>query len=87
MATVDKYFPEFKSELGELPSTFKLQPEKTSYSMAEAMYAKASTTDGNIEVLNSLLDQSGIGDAEVFKKYMVLVHGDLGALEKIDTIL
>jgi len=84
---VDEYFPEFRSELGEPLSNFKLQPEKTSYSTAEAMYAKASTMDGNIEALNSLLEQSGIRDAEVFKKYVVLVHGDLGALEKLDTIL
>src|SRR5260370_3047260 len=52
---VNEYFPEFKSELGEPPSTFKLlQPEKTLYLTAEAMYAKASTTDGNIEEFNSL---------------------------------
>src|SRR6266436_7753144 len=84
---VNEHFPNFRSELGEPPSDFKLQLEKTSYSTAEAMYAKASTTNGNIEVLNSLLEQSGIRDAEVFRKYVVLVHGDLGALEKIDTIL
>ena len=64
---VNEYFPEFKSELGEPPSTFKLQPEKTSYLMAEAMYAKASMMDRKIEALTCLLEQSGIGDAKVFK--------------------
>src|SRR5258708_17061837 len=80
---VNEYFPKFRSELGEPPSDFKLQLEKMSCSTAKAMYAKASTTDGNIEALNSLLEQSGIGDAEVFRKYVVLVHGDLGTLEKL----
>ena len=84
---VNKYFPNFRSELGEPPSDFKLQLEKMSYSTAKAMYAKASTTNGNIEVLNSLLEQSGIRDGEDFRKNVILAHGDLGTLEKIDTIL
>src|SRR5260370_42494189 len=51
------------------------------------MYAKASTTDGNIEALTSLLQQSGIVDEGIFEKYMILIHGDLGSLEKIEMIL
>ena len=84
---VEEYFPEFKSKLGNPQSMFLLDAEKMLYSTAEAMYAKASTTDGNIEALTSLLQQSGIVDEGIFEKYMILVHGDLGSLEKIKTIL
>src|SRR5258708_4176179 len=84
---VEKYFPLFRSKLGEPPSKFRLVPEKTSYSTAQAMYAKASIIDGNIEALADLLKQSSIVDMKIFTKYMVFVHGDLGTMEKIDTIL
>ncbi len=84
---VEEYFPEFKSKLGNPQSMFLLDAEKTSYSTAEAMYAKASMTDGNIEALTSLLQQSGIVDEGIFEKYMILIHGDLGSLEKIEMIL
>ena len=84
---VEEYFPEFKSMLSNPLSMFLLDAEKTLYSTAEAMYAKASTTDGNIEALTSLLQQSGIVDEGIFEKYMILVHGDLGSLEKIEMIL
>src|SRR5260370_24988123 len=84
---IEEYFPNFRSMLGNPPSTFLLDAEKTSYLTVEAMYAKASTIDGNIEALTSLLQQSGIVDEATFKKHMILVHGDLGSLEKIETIL
>ena len=80
---VMEYFPKLCSKLGELPSDFKLEPEKTSYSMAEVMYAKVSTIDGNIEALTTLLEQSGISDAGIFMKCMIFIHGNLGTLEKL----
>ncbi len=55
--------------------------------MAEAVYVKASTIDGNIEAIMSLLEQSGIVDEGVFEKYVTLLHGDLGTMEKIKGIL
>ena len=55
--------------------------------MAEAVYAKVSTIDGNIEAIMSLLEQSGIVDKGVFEKYVILLHGDLGTMEKIKGIL
>src|SRR5258708_3261742 len=84
---VEEYFPKLHSKLGELPSDFRLEPQKTSYSMAEAMDAKASTIDRNIEALTILLEQSGTSDAGIFMKCMILVHGDLGTLEKIEAIM
>ena len=51
------------------------------------MYAKASTINGNIEAIMSLLEQSGIVDKGVFEKYVTLLHGDLGTMEKIEGIL
>jgi len=58
-----------------------------SYSTTEAVYAKASTIYGNIEAIMSLLEQSGIVDKGVFEKYVTLLHGDLGTMEKIEGIL
>ena len=84
---VEEYFPIMQPNLDQPPSTFKLSPEKTTYLTAKAVYVKASTIDGNIEALMSLLEQSGIIDATTYEKYMILVHGDLGSLEKIETIL
>src|SRR5258708_12810521 len=74
-------------KLGQPTSIFKLSPEKMMFSTAKALYAKASTIDGNIEALMSLLEQSGIIDVGTYEKYLILVHGDLGLLEKIETIL
>ncbi|KAF8325575.1 uncharacterized protein EI90DRAFT_2862234, partial [Cantharellus anzutake] len=51
------------------------------------MYAKASTINGNIEALLSLLEQSSIMNTVTYEKYIIFVHGDLGTLEKIETIL
>jgi len=84
---IEEYFPGMQLNLGEPPSMFKLSPEKTTYSTVKAVYAKASTIDGNIEALMSLLEQSGIIDVATYEKYVILVHGDLGLLEKIETIL
>ena len=84
---MEEYLPGMQLNLGQPPSIFKLSPEKMMYSTAKAVYAKASTIDGNIEALMSLLEQSGIIDVGTYEKYMILVHGDLGLLEKIETIL
>ncbi|KAF8331410.1 uncharacterized protein EI90DRAFT_3016406 [Cantharellus anzutake] len=84
---IEQHFPEMRSHLIDLPSTFSLPPHKTEFSTAEAVYAKASTIDGNIEAITSLLDQSGIVKEGVFEKYVILIHGDLGTMEKIDRIL
>src|SRR5260370_23030693 len=84
---VEEYFPSLCSKLGQPPSKFKLIPEKTLYSMAQAMYAKASTINGNIEALAGLLKQSSVAYAKLLAKHMVFVHGALGALQKIETIV
>lgn len=62
-----------------------------------AMPIKQSTTDGNIEVMDTLLRQSGIGeceDAEFDPQYdvdmsahILLVHGDLLTKERLDAIV
>ncbi|KAF8332731.1 uncharacterized protein EI90DRAFT_3122463 [Cantharellus anzutake] len=84
---IEEYFPELRSHLINPPLTFRLSPQPTLYSTAEAVYAKASTIDGNIDAIMSLLEQSGIIKEGVFEKYMVLLHGDLGMVEKIEGIL
>ncbi|KAF8335733.1 uncharacterized protein EI90DRAFT_3152773 [Cantharellus anzutake] len=84
---IEEHFPELRSHLLDPPSTFQLSPQQMLYSTAEAVYAKASTIDGNIDAIMSLLQQSGIVEAGVFEKYIILVHGDLGTVEKVEGIL
>ncbi|KAF8316520.1 uncharacterized protein EI90DRAFT_3134333 [Cantharellus anzutake] len=84
---IERYFPELRSHLIDPPSTFQLPTHRTLYSTAEAVYAKASTINGNIDAIMSLLEQSSIVNAGTFEKYAILVHGDLGTVEKIEAIL
>ena len=60
------------------------------------MNIKESTTDGNIEVMECLLRQGGIGNPQDkqfnlendvdMSKYIILLHGDLFTKERIDSI-
>ncbi|KAG2129638.1 uncharacterized protein EDB93DRAFT_1243392 [Suillus bovinus] len=60
------------------------------------MNIKQSTTDGNVEVMENLLRQGGIGDqnSDDFNKdhdidmsdHILLVHGDLLTKERLDTV-
>ncbi|KAF8324177.1 uncharacterized protein EI90DRAFT_3130115 [Cantharellus anzutake] len=69
---IEEHFPELRSHLLDPPSTFQLSPQQMLYSTAEAVYAKASTIDGNIDAIMSLLQQSGIVEVGVFEKYVIL---------------
>ncbi|KAM6504000.1 hypothetical protein JOM56_000943 [Amanita muscaria] len=62
----------------------------------KSMNIKESTPDGNVEVLESLLRQGGIGEPEDKKfdhekdvdmsEHVLLVHGDLLTKERLDTV-
>ncbi|KAG2114388.1 hypothetical protein DEU56DRAFT_874321 [Suillus clintonianus] len=80
-------FKHFKKELDE-PDTVKRIPlHKTNQIPCRAMDIKQSTTDGNVEVLDNLFRQGGIGDPHDsgfdaehdvdMSEHIMLIHGDL----------
>ncbi|KAF8341236.1 uncharacterized protein EI90DRAFT_3116378 [Cantharellus anzutake] len=71
---IEEYFPELHPHLIDPPSTFQLPPHRTTYSTAEAVYAKASTIDGNVEAIMSLLEQSGIMEERVSDHLLLVLQ-------------
>ncbi|KAG1844782.1 hypothetical protein F4604DRAFT_1884397 [Suillus subluteus] len=69
---------------------------KTKQVPCRAMNIKQSTTDGNVEVMENLLRQGGIGDPNSgdfdkdhdidLSEHVILVHGDLLTKERLDTV-
>ncbi|KIL00962.1 hypothetical protein PAXRUDRAFT_776034, partial [Paxillus rubicundulus Ve08.2h10] len=57
-----QFFGHFLSELGEPDPVDKIPVHKTDQVPCRAMNIKQSTTDGNIEVMEDLLRQGGLGD-------------------------
>lgn len=89
-------FKHFTKELDE-PDTVKRIPlHKTTQIPCHAMNIKQSMTDRNIEVLNSLFRQGGIGDPHEsgfdvehdmdMLEHIILIHGDLLTKERLDTV-
>lgn len=67
---------------------------------ARAMDINQSTVKGNIEALEDLADQAGVGDPNDvdnianwekdvldMSEYVVLIHGDLGTMERVQSLL
>ena len=54
--------------------------EKSTQQLAHAMHIKASTTNGNVEIVENLERQLGTS-TEWYDKYICLCHGDLGTQE------
>ncbi|KAG2134981.1 hypothetical protein BD769DRAFT_1353025, partial [Suillus cothurnatus] len=89
-------FKHFAKDLDE-PDTVKRIPlHKTTQIPCRAMDIKQSTTDGNMEVLNNLFRQGGIGnpgdsgfdvkhDVDM-SDHVILIHGDLLTKERLDTL-
>ncbi|KAJ7191420.1 hypothetical protein GGX14DRAFT_600646, partial [Mycena pura] len=91
---------EFKAllkELGTGPSPVELIPlHKTTQVPARAMKIKQSTTDGNIQVVDQLHIQGGIGepDEKSFRAgedtdmtgWVLIFHGDLLTKERLDSV-
>ncbi|EGO22204.1 hypothetical protein SERLADRAFT_440219 [Serpula lacrymans var. lacrymans S7.9] len=89
-------FGHFSSLLGEPDIIDKIPVHKMNQIPCRAMNIKQSTPDGNIEVLDNLLRQGGIGDKSDkhfvpeldadMSEYVILVHGDLLTKERIDLV-
>ena len=72
--------PEYRALLGPLPSSMNIPIEKSIQQPAHAMHIKASSTDGNVEIVENLERQLGTSK-EWYDQYIHLCHGDLGTQE------
>ena len=80
-------FGQFSNKLGEPETIRRIPVHKTNQIPCRAMDIKQSTTDGNVEVLDELFRQGGIGDKREngfnvehdvdMSEHVILVHGDL----------
>jgi len=75
-----------KHNLGEIPSNLQIPVKKTHHKPAFAMHSKCSGNDSNIEVLDKMMGQSGITE-DIVRHFVLLVHGDLGVLERVKSVL
>src|SRR5258708_1892472 len=84
---VDNYLPnEYKDLLGPIPSSKQILNTKMVQLPAHAMHIKASSTDGNVEIVENMECQLGTLD-EWYDSYIHLCHGDLGTQERHDTTM
>ncbi|KAG1718684.1 hypothetical protein EDB19DRAFT_1649825, partial [Suillus lakei] len=89
-------FKHFKKELDEPDTVKRIPVHKTTQIPCRAMDIKQSTTDGNVEVLDNLFRQGGIGDPRDsgfdaehdvdMSEHIMLIHGDLLTEERLDTV-
>ena len=81
-----KCAPALESEFGDIPSTLHIPIKKTTHHPVFAVHEKSSSNDGNIKVIRSLMEQIGV-DEDVVRHVVMIVHGDLGVLERVKSIL
>ncbi|KAI9434779.1 hypothetical protein H4582DRAFT_1818304, partial [Lactarius indigo] len=91
-----QYFGHFLKQLGAPESVLKIPLSKTEQIPMKSMKIKQSSVDGNVEVMESLLRQGGLGDPTEpgfnthgnvdISEFVLLIHGDLLTKERLDTI-
>ena len=91
-----EHFSFLAPQLGQPDPINKIPIHKTTQIPCRSMNVKESTPDGNIEVLETLLHQGGIGEPEDknfnpendvdMSEAVLLVHGDLLTKERLDTV-
>ena len=91
-----QYFGYLSDRLGTPDTLFRIPVSKTNQVPMKSMKIKQSSVDGNIEVMNNLLHQGGLGDPTEpdfestgdvdISEYVLLVHGDLLTKERLDTV-
>ncbi|KAH7913660.1 hypothetical protein BJ138DRAFT_1001804, partial [Hygrophoropsis aurantiaca] len=94
--SVRKPFATYADRLGQPETVFQIPVHKTNQIPCRSMKIKQSTTDGNVEVMENLLQQGGIGDPDDesfnaghdidMSEHVLLVHGDLLTKERLDTV-
>jgi hypothetical protein len=80
-----------QNEIGQPNVIEQIPVAKTDIYPAYAMDVNNSTVSGNIQAIESLMEQVGYGspdddDAIDISKHVVLIHGDLGTGERISSI-
>ncbi|KAH9833452.1 uncharacterized protein C8Q71DRAFT_909496 [Rhodofomes roseus] len=90
------YFRQFTSEIGRPHPVECIPVTKLRHHPARTMDVNNSTVDGNIEAIQQLCAQAGIGDPTAIyatgeetdiSEYVVLFHGDLGTMERVVSAL
>src|SRR5258708_4493170 len=84
---IKNYLPdEYKDLLGPVPSSKWILIRKTVQPPARAMHIKASSTDGNVEIVKNMEHHLGTPD-QWYNSHVHLCHGDLGTQERHDTTM
>ncbi|KAH9028297.1 hypothetical protein EDB85DRAFT_1867922, partial [Lactarius pseudohatsudake] len=91
-----QYFGNLSKHLGALDPILEIPLTKTEQIPMRSMKIKQSSVDGNIEVMENLLQQGGLGDATEpgfstsgnvdISEFVLFIHGDLLTKERLDTI-
>ncbi|CDO69125.1 hypothetical protein BN946_scf185042.g27 [Trametes cinnabarina] len=87
-----EYFWQFAEALGEPETIEQIPLVKSKQVPVEGMDINQSTVQGNADALEDLFRQAGVGDAEEtpsrtpIGKHVVLVHGDLGTCERVQSL-
>lgn len=91
-----KFHEDFTKKLRDPEPVEPIPIHKTTQIPCRAMNIKESTADGNIEVMECLLHQGGIGDpADAnfdglndvdMSEFVLLIHGDLLTKERLDSV-
>ncbi|KAI9430086.1 hypothetical protein BJY52DRAFT_1133667 [Lactarius psammicola] len=91
-----RYFAHLSGQLGAPESVLMIPLMKTEQIPMRSMKIKQSSVDGNIEVMENLLRQGGLGDptdpgfdtsGDVdISDFVLLIHGDLLTKERLDTV-
>ena len=91
-----EHFESLSPHLSQPITVTQIPLHQTTQIPCRSMNIKESTPDGNVEVLESLLHQGGIGEPEDGKfdsekdvdmsEHILLIHGDLLTKERLDTV-
>ena len=91
-----QYFGYLSNKLEAPETVLRIPVSKTDQVPMRSMKIKQSSVDGNIEVMENLLHQGGLGDPTEpdfesngdvdISDFVLLVHGDLLTKERLDTV-
>lgn len=91
-----EFFGDFAKDLGKPGEIWSIPLHRTTQVPCRAMKIKQSTVDGNIQVIDNLHAQGGIGEPSDsgfvigwdvdMSEWVILVHGDLLTKERLDSI-
>ncbi|KAH9015996.1 hypothetical protein EDB85DRAFT_1817773, partial [Lactarius pseudohatsudake] len=91
-----QHFGYLSKKLGTPETVLRIPVSKTDQVPMRSMRIKQSSVDGNVEVMENLLSQGGLGDPTEpdfeangdvdISDFVLLVHGDLLTKERLDTV-